>query len=208
MAFPRPERRMTDPTLYLVTDIEADGPDPGRHSMLSIGCVATDAVAVRAEFSVTLLPLPGAEADPGTMAWWATEPEAWAAATRDAVPAAEAMARFAGFLRALPAAPVFAACPLGFDGPWMDWYLRRFLGRRLRPAPREAEGLFRGAGLDIGSLAMGVLGLSHADAERKPYPAAWLGGHDHNHDALSDARGYASLLRELLRRRHLPGRGD
>jgi hypothetical protein len=38
---------MHDDTLYLVTDIETDGPDPGPHSMLSFGCVATDGDAVR-----------------------------------------------------------------------------------------------------------------------------------------------------------------
>jgi hypothetical protein len=198
---------MTDPTIYLVTDIETDGPDPGPHSMLSFGCVATDAAGVVGEFSVTLATLPGAAGDPGTLAWWATQPEAWAAATRDPAPPEQAMARFVAWVRALPARPVFAAYPLEFDGLWIDWYLRRFAGLRLRQAPRDAGSLFRGEALDIGSLAMGVLGLDTAAVlARRSWPESWLGGHAHDHEALSDARGYASLLRELLRRRPAPSR--
>ncbi|MDB5368887.1 MAG: polymerase subunit epsilon [Roseomonas sp.] len=192
---------MTDPTLYLVTDIETDGPNPGAHSMLSFGCVATDAAGARGEFTINLAPLEGAAGDPRTMQWWATQPEAWAASTTGAVPPAEAMARFAAWVRGLPAPPVFAACPLAFDGTWMDWYLRRFCGLKLFTAPYDKGALFQGAALDMSSLAMGVLGLSHAEAEVKPYPVEWLGGHAHTHCALDDARGYAHLLRELLRRR-------
>lgn len=192
---------MADPTLYLVTDIETDGPDPGRHSMLSLGCVATNAAGVVAEFSAVLAPLPGAVPDPGTMEWWATEPVAWAEATRAPEPPEVVMARFAAWVAGLPAPPVFAACPLIFDGLWVDHYLRRFCGTKLLPAPREPEGLFAGTALDISSLAMGVLGIGAVAAAGKPYPAAWLGGHAHDHTALSDARGYAGLLRALLGRR-------
>nr|WP_237182577.1 3'-5' exoribonuclease [Roseomonas marmotae] len=189
----------------MVVDIETDGPDPGPHSMLSFGCVATDAEGVRGEFSTTLDTLPGATGDAGTLAWWATQPEAWAAARRDPLPPEQAMARFVAWLRGLPAKPVFAACPLIFDAFWIDWYLRRFAGLRMRQAPRDEHGLFHGEALDIGSLAMGVLGIDHAAVvARRSWPESWLGGHDHNHDALADARGYASLLRELLRRRPLP----
>ncbi len=31
------------PPISVVTDIEADGPDPGRHSMLSFACVGVQA---------------------------------------------------------------------------------------------------------------------------------------------------------------------
>jgi inhibitor of KinA sporulation pathway (predicted exonuclease) len=38
------------------------------------------------------------------------------------------------------------------------------------------------------------------------YPAEWLGGHDHSHRAIDDARGYAHLLTLLLNGRI--GAGD
>ena len=56
---------------YVVTDIEADGPDPGRHSMPSFGSVAVDRDGRSlGEFTVNLRPLPDGVQDPGTMAWW------------------------------------------------------------------------------------------------------------------------------------------
>jgi hypothetical protein len=195
---------MTDSTLYLVTDIEADGPDPGQHSMLSFACVATDATGDIAEFSMVMERLPGTEGDPRTMRWWATQPEAWAAATLDPVAPEEAMQRFVTWVRALPSEPVFTANPLVFDAAWMDWYLRRFAGTRLFRGPYEGPQLFHGAGVDICSLAMGVLGWSHDRAWAKEYPPGWLGEHAHTHCALDDARGYAVLLRQLLARRPLP----
>lgn len=190
-------------TLYVVVDIETDGPDPGGNSMLSFGAVASHAEGPPvACFSVNLSPLPGASPEPRTLAWWRSEPEAWAAATRDPVPAATAMTRFAEWLRALPQRPVFAAYPLVFDGTWIDWYLRRFTGLRLCKGPYNGEALFEGTAIDMPSLAMGALGLEAAETLRKPFPEAWLGGHAHSHGALDDALGYAVLLQHLLRHRH------
>ena len=73
--------------VYVVTDTEFDGPTPGRNSLLSVGAVAVaaDGREVSA-FEAVLAPFPGAEPDPGTLAWFAGEPEAWAAATRDPQP--------------------------------------------------------------------------------------------------------------------------
>ncbi|WP_159999637.1 3'-5' exoribonuclease [Roseomonas sp. 18066] len=189
-------------TLYVVVDIETDGPNPGSHSLLSFGAVACRAQgAPLARFAVNLLPLPGAAAEPRTMAWWATEPEAWAAATSDPLPAAEAMARFVDWLRGLPEMPVFAGHPVAFDGFWIDWYLRRFTGHRLMKGPYDGERIFLDAALDIPTLASGVLGLEIDQAMKKPYPEDWFGGHAHTHCALDDALGYAALLQRLLARR-------
>ena len=80
--------------VYVVTDTEFDGPTPGRNSLLSVGAVAVaaDGREVSA-FEAVLAPFPGAEPDPGTLAWFAGEPEAWAAATRDPQPPEAVMAR-------------------------------------------------------------------------------------------------------------------
>ena len=62
---------------YISVDIEADGPVPGLHSMLSLGAAAYNAWGqCVGKFSANLETLPDATTDERTMAWWATQPEA------------------------------------------------------------------------------------------------------------------------------------
>lgn len=186
------------PPVFVVTDIETDGPDPGRHSMLSFGSVACDADGrTLSEFTVNLLPLPGAAQDPGTMDWWRTEPEAWRQAMLDRQQPGIAMPGYADWLRALPGTPVFVAHPLTFDGVWIDWYLQRYVGRRLFRRPRS-PGLCFASGLDLPSMVMAVTGWDYDRCSRDGYPEHWLGGHRHSHRAIDDARGYAHLLGLVL----------
>lgn len=176
-------------TVFVVTDVETDGPVPGLYSMLSFACVAVQPNGEQVgECSHNLLPLPEAQQHPDNMAFWRNEPEAWAALQVDARPAAEVMASFATWWAALPGRPVFAAHPLGFDFGFLNWYAWRFVGR----------GFLGDSGLDLRTLAMSVLGLDYRRAQRSHYPDAWFGGHPHSHHALDDARGYAALLLHLL----------
>ena len=46
--------------LYIVIDIETDGPVPGQYSMLSIGAIATNEAVEVGEFYAKLLPLDSA----------------------------------------------------------------------------------------------------------------------------------------------------
>lgn len=189
---------MSGPTSFVVVDIEADGPDPGRHSMLSFGAAAVDAEGrSRGDFTANLAPVPGHEQDAGTMAWWHTEPEAWRETTRDPRDPAAVMTAFADWVRALPGTPVFVAHPLTFDGQWIDWYLRRFVGCRLFRRPRS-PGLCHAGGLDLQSMVMVVTGWDYRRCERENYPESWLGEHVHTHRAIDDARGYAHLLVLIL----------
>jgi len=199
---------MTRPTCFIVTDIEADGPDPGRHSMLSFASVAVDATGrAFAEFSVVLRPLPDLARDADTMAWWARQPQAWAAATRDAIDPAEAMRSWAAWVAGLPDVPVFVGHPVTFDGAWIDWYLQKFIGRRLFERPRQ-PGLSAGAGLDLSTMVMAVHGWDYRQCNSAHYPEAWFGGHHHSHCALDDARGYAHLLALLLAARAAGSEGS
>jgi len=185
--------------VYVVTDIEADGPVAGEHSMLAFASAAVTAAGDEVgTFEAVLAPLEDARADPGTMAWFATQPEAWAAATNDPRPPAEVMADYVAWVGALPGKPIFAAHPIAFDGIWIDYYLRRFAGRRLTQGPRDTTPLFYDSGLCIRSVAMVRLGWPLADCHPDNYPPAWLGEHAHSHRAIDDARGYASLLVKLL----------
>jgi hypothetical protein len=70
--------------IYVSTDVETDGPIPGPHSMLSLGSAAYTAdKRLLSTFSANLETLEGAAAHPETAAWWATQPEAWAACRSD-----------------------------------------------------------------------------------------------------------------------------
>ncbi len=96
--------------IYVSTDIEADGPIPGPHSMLSLGSATylQDKTLV-STFSASLELLPGASGDARTMEWWETRPEAWEACCRNPLPPEEAMLEYVAWLTGLPGNPVFVA---------------------------------------------------------------------------------------------------
>ena len=186
--------------IYVVTDIEVNGPTPGKHSMLAFASVAVDAAGEEIDtFEAVLATLPGAGEDPITIQWFQGFPEAWAAATDNPQPPETVMDRYAGWVRALPGEPVFAAHPLAFDGAWIDYYLRRFTGIRLLKGPWIGERLFYTAGLCIQAFAAGRTGWDFAACRTEDYPPAWLGHVPHSHLSIDDARGYANLLKTLLR---------
>ena len=107
---------MTKPEIYISTDVEADGPIPGPHSMLSFGSAAylADKTLV-STFSANLETLEGATGAPDTMAFWAKNPEAWEACRRDTEGPATVMPRYVAWLEALPGRPVFVGYPAAYD---------------------------------------------------------------------------------------------
>ena len=59
------------PEIYVSTDVEADGPIPGPHSMLSFASAAYLADKTLVDtYTANLELLPGAEGHPRTMRWW------------------------------------------------------------------------------------------------------------------------------------------
>lgn len=190
---------MIDPT-YVVTDIEVNGPTPGEHSMLAFASVAVGSQGDEIDnFEAVLETLPEAGEDPITINWFQGFPEAWAAATQNPEEADAVMKRYAAWVRALPGQPVFAAHPLAFDGAWIDYYLRRFTGIRMLKGPWTGERLFHTAGLCIQAFAAGRTGWDFAACRTEDYPPDWLGHVPHSHLSIDDARGYANLLRTMLR---------
>ena len=70
--------------IYVSTDIEADGPIPGPHSMLSFASAAYAAdKTLVSKFSANLAVLPEAAPHPRTMAWWGNFPDAWQTCRQD-----------------------------------------------------------------------------------------------------------------------------
>jgi hypothetical protein len=192
---------MDDPWTYVVTDIEVDGPWAGPNSMRSFASVAVTASGEElGVFEAVLEPLPGAAPNPDTLAWFQTQPEAWAAATTDPRPVPEVLADFVAWVQGLPSPRMFAASPIAFDGGWIDYYLRRFTRYGLVPGPYESDALFDGPGLCLRSYAAAVTGRPVADVSPASLPAEWFGDIEHTHRAIDDARGYAHLLCELFRR--------
>ena len=171
---------MAEPNeIYVSTDIEADGPIPGPHSMLSFASAAytADGTLLRS-YTANLETLPGAGPDPRTLQWWQGFPQAWDACRRDLRPPAIVMPEYLAWLRALPGRAIFVGWPAAWDFMWIYWYLFRFTGERP----------FGEAGIDVRSYAMGMRRVSFRHTSRTYLPKRWFdAAHQHTHVALDDA---------------------
>ncbi len=184
MSAPRP------PEIYVSVDMEADGPIPGPHSMLSFAAVAFDEAGNElGHFSANLETLEGAAGAPQTMAWWAKFPEAWAACRVDTQPPQAAMVAFLAWVKGLPGTPIFTAWPASYDFMWVYWYLMRFTGER--PFSEHA--------VDIRSYAMGMRGKDFRRSGKNYLPKRWIPAQAHTHVALDDAREQGLLFVNMLK---------
>ncbi|HEV7277736.1 MAG TPA: 3'-5' exoribonuclease [Devosiaceae bacterium] len=187
-------------TTFVVTDIEADGPNPLESSMLSFASVACDVSGrVLGEFEAVLQPRPDRRPSPDTMAWWQTQPEAWAAATTDPEPPETAMPRYADWVESLPGFRVFCAAPMIFDGLWMDHYLSSYAGTRALGGPFKSRQIFKGGGVCLYTMAGTLRGADYLNWGMQRVPADWYGHIEHSHKAIDDARGFANVLARLFR---------
>jgi len=139
-------------------------------------------------FEANLETLPEAAPHPKTMAWWETQPDAWAACRQDPRAPAEVMHGYVRWLEGLPGTPVFVGYPAAFDCLFVYWYLIRFTGRS--PCSFSA--------LDIKSYAMAVLGTTFRHTTKKRFPREWFSERPHTHVALDDALGQGELFCNLL----------
>lgn len=177
------------PEIFVSTDIEADGPIPGPNSMLSFASAAyLPDKSLVGTFSANLELLPGASGEPKTMAWWETQPEAWAACRADLRDPAEALPAYVAWLKALPGKPVFVAYPAAYDFMFVYWYLIRFAG----------ESPFSHSALDIKSFAMAVMRKEYRESTKRNMPKSWFNDQPHKHVALDDAKGQGLLFCSML----------
>ena len=182
-------RAMARREVYVSTDVEADGPIPGPHSMLSLASVALDdGGAVHGTWTANLETLPGAAPHGPTMDWWRSQPEAWAACRSDLRAPEEALPAYAAWLEGLAGRPVFVAYPAGFDFTFVYWYLIRFAGR----SP------FSHSALDMKSYAAALLGMRFRDTSKRSMPARWLSVRPHTHVALDDALEQGEMFVKML----------
>jgi hypothetical protein len=176
--------------IYVSTDVEADGPIPGPHSMLAFASVAYRAdKTIAGEFAVNLRPLPGATPHPRTMAWWEGFGEALAKARENPEEPATAMPRYVKWLRDLPGRVVFVGQPAGYDFMWVYWYLMRFCDH----SP------FGHSALDVKTYAMALLKRPYRDCVKGALPPAWSDPLPHTHIALDDAREQGAMFCNMLK---------
>ncbi|WP_444929705.1 hypothetical protein ACJJIF_18225 [Microbulbifer sp. SSSA002] len=180
---------MTKPEIYISTDIEADGPIPGPHSMLSFASAAYTAnKQLLSTFSANLEALPNATAHPDTQAWWDKNPEAWNACRQDLQHPKQAMQNYVAWLKQLPGKPVFVGYPAAYDFMFVYWYLMNFSG----------ESPFSHSALDIKSYAMAVLKAEFRETAKRKMPKHWFDKLPHTHVALDDAIEQGALFCNIL----------
>ncbi|WP_437190680.1 3'-5' exoribonuclease domain-containing protein [Planctomicrobium sp. SH527] len=181
----------TSPTteIYVSTDIEADGPIPGPHSMLSIGSAAyLEDKTLLATFSANLELLPEASADPQTTEWWNRNRRAYRKTRVNMESPEVAMKRYVEWLKALPGRPVFVAYPAGFDFTFVYWYLMKFAG----------ESPFSFASLDMKTMAMTMMNSQFHATTKRRMPRHWFDKLPHTHEALTDAIEQGALFCNML----------
>ena len=165
--------------IYLSLDIEANGPIPGPCAMLSLGAAAFHIDGqLLGTFSRNLLPLEGSSSHPDTDAFWAKNPEAYAATQVDRRDPTEAMRDYDSFLRGLPKRPVLMGYPSAYDHIWHSWYLHKFVG----------ADYYGHRSLDLKTYGCALLRVPFGQAAKREFPAHWFDG-VHDHVALSDAIG-------------------
>jgi hypothetical protein len=171
--------------VFVSIDVEADGPCPIKHSMLSIGAVACDSEGYlfqnNTDFQVNLLPIPGSTPDPKTMReFWSKFPEEYKATQVNQQPPKKAMRDLITWIRNLPGRDedkTIIVNPSVFDSSYLYIYSHMFLG--------EAPLGFRH--LDIQSYAASTLVCPFKDAQKRAWPTWWLSGLKHSHLAIEDA---------------------
>lgn len=160
----------------IAVDVEADGPVPGRYSMVCFG-----AVVVEPSLSKTFY----ARTRPISEEW---VPEALAVSgfTREQHLGFEdpgpVTKRFEEWIQASSKGrPVFCSDNLAFDWQFVNWYFHRFMGRNP----------FGWSGRRIGDLYCGMLKDGYAEWKH-------LRRTPHDHNPLNDAKGDAEALLAMI----------
>lgn len=180
---------MSKPEIYVSTDVEADGPIPGPHSMLSFASAAyLDDKTLVDTFTVNLELLPAARGHVDTMTWWSNNQAAWEASRTACLSPEAAMKNYVIWLKRLPGKPVFVGYPAAYDFMFVYWYLIRFTG----------ESPFSHSALDIKTFAMARLKIGYRETTKRNMPKEWFDNLPHTHVALDDAIEQGALFCNML----------
>lgn len=179
---------------WVFVDVESDGPQPGRHSMLSCALVEMriypDGVEEVTNYYARLQPLSGARQHKATMAWWKTQPEAWAEARRGPYETPQGWAQRAHhFLTSDRLSPTIVSDFAAFDGAWLNFYLQE---ARLIGIPINV--------IDARSFVMGSWNLPQHKSGKSSWPKSWFPKDiPHDHNPLNDARNFGIAFLNAVR---------
>lgn len=174
---------------YISVDIEADGPIPGKYSMLSLGAAAFGSSGELLEtFSVNLEKMEGAIENPATMKFWEENKAAYLETRAGTVRPEEAMVRFSCWVKKY-ANPVFVGYPASYDFMFVYWYLIHFTG----------QSPFSFSAFDIKTAAALVLDCGYREATKRKMPKSWFRpGLKHTHVAAEDAVEQGHLFFKVM----------
>lgn len=177
------------PHIYVSTDIETNGPQIGKNSILSLASAAfLDDKTLLTTFSVNLEVLSDGVENEITMAWWQQYPEAWLATRQHCLPPEEGMANYVHWLNELPGCPIFVGYPIAFDFSFVVYYLERFTGKNP----------FGFSAIDLRSLFMGLNKTSYLKSSKHHWPSHWFENKPHTHIALDDAMEQGTVFCNML----------
>lgn len=164
--------------MYVVVDVEADGPIPGDYSMVSFGAVIVAEKLDRTFYSEPLLPI-SEKCDERALA---ISGHTRAYLEQHGLDPKTRMLAFEEWIHAhIPKKPVFISDNNGFDWSFINWYFHHFLGRN--PFGYSSQ--------NINSLYKGL---------RRDYYASFkhLRKTRHTHHPVDDATGNAEALWAML----------
>jgi hypothetical protein len=193
--------------VYISADIEADGPIPGRFSMLSLGmCVAGEQDAAgtfrpiepeSARFYRELRPISD-EFEPDALAAISASGLDRHRLVREGADPAVAMTEAARWVLDLAHGrrPVFVGWPMGYDWMFLQWYFHSF---------SEVGSPFGfGSALDMKTMLYVGTHRVLDECGKEMLPAELVPDRPHTHHALDDAVEQAELFQNL-RRWRMPG---
>lgn len=165
--------------LYFSTDIEADGPIPGPHSMLSFASAVFDNNGkMLGTFSRNLQLLEGANPDSKTQDFWNKNKEAYEETRKNTIRPNEAMGEYVQWVNSYNSTPVFVGFPVAYDFMFMYWYMIKFVG--VSPFSHSA--------MDIKTMAAIAMKSGFRQAVKRNMPKKWFSGcGKHTHVAEDDA---------------------
>lgn len=193
-------------TIWLSYDIEATGPVPGLHSMISIGIVAYgddgNSIGELGRFEANLRELDHCTWDPDTHGWWHQPEQAGALSVTLADPQdpRHAMHDIVDFLYEMQkdwpdAEQTWAAWPATFDMPFVRYYMQLLAKEAWLDLYADKRLMSRIAGFDMGSYASALLDIPLHKLSTSKMPDSWKGPPNPlPHVAINDAEEQGHLL--------------
>jgi len=182
--------------VYISADIEADGPIPGRYSMLAFGLAVAgrydgETFAARDPAAVTFYRELKPISDEFDLAALKVSGLDRALLTREGADPTAAMHEAAAWVRAQAAGarPVMVGYPVVFDWMFIHWYFMRFVG--------ESPFGFSGA-LDMKTMYQQKARVTLDLAGRRDLPPELASSRRHTHNALDDAIEQAEIFNRLF----------